>query len=184
MSDWATVHWSRARQITDLIGIKGAGAPASGISPASYYADLLANARQGDAVTFLALALPRYEVIRWTTDVMARFGNADRDLDDMRAFEVARQWVRSPSEALRRQCQDLAETMEDMTPEKILLLAIFFSGGSIAPDGQTPVHPKEDVTGHLAGAAIAMTVARASDRGAVYAEVLSSGESLARRAEA
>ncbi len=183
MSEWTMVQWSQARQITDLLGVKPPEAPRAGVAPADYFAGLVEAERRRDAVNFLALALPRYEAIAWASDVLGAFGGTDRDLDELRAFEIAREWIRSPSETLRRRAEALASAMDGETPEKHLLMAIFFSGGSIAPEGQPPVHPRDDLTGRLAGAVIVLTALAASDEKAALAEALIIGERLAERAE-
>ena len=183
MSEWAMVQWSQARQITDLLGVKPPEAPRPGIAPADYFAELVEAERQRDAVNFLALALPRYEAIVWAGEVLGAFGNPDRDLDELRAFEIARDWIRSPSEALRRRSEALAGAMEDESPEKYLLMAIFLSGGSMAPEGQAPVHPRDDLTGRLVGAVIILTALAASDEKAALAQALVMGERLAQRTE-
>ena len=184
MNDWAMVTWSQARQVTDLLGIKGADAPRAGTTPAAWFESLKSGDRGNDAISFLGLALPRYEAIVWASQVMMRLGHAERDLDNMRAFEVAQQWIRDPSEKLRRQAFALADAMGDNTAEKLLLLAIYFSGGSIAPEDLQPVHPKEDITGHLTSTAVKLTVLNAADAGAAMREALAMGEALAQRPEA
>lgn len=183
MSEWAMVQWSQARQITDLLGIKPPDAPHAGVAPADYFTGLVEAERRRDAVNFLALALPRYEAVVWAGDVQTAFGNPDRDLDELRAFEIARDWIRSPSEALRRRAETLAGAMDEESPEKYLLMAIFFSGGSIAPEGQPPVHPRDDLTGRLVGAVVILTALAASDEQAALAEALVMGERLAERTE-
>jgi hypothetical protein len=184
MDDWAMVQWSQARQITDILGWKGQAAPRFGTTPAACFADLKASDRGDDAIAFMGLALPRYEAIVWAADVLARFGNPERDLDEMRAFEIARQWIGSPSDSLRRRCFELADALAEVGPEKLLLLAIFLSGGSIAPEDLQPVHPREELTGRLAGAVVLLTVSASPDRALATGEALAMGDKMARRVEA
>jgi len=182
MSEWALIQWSQARQITQTMGIKDAQAPAAGITPGQHFASLIASSRLTEAVQFLAHALPRYEAVQWAANAMGQLRPAaDRDLDEARAFDTAHQWLRDPDERLRHLPQTLADTMEEPVPEKLLLQAIFLSGGSIAPEDLPPVHPRPDTTAKLASTAILLAVFATPEPEKALSQVLQDGEKLAAR---
>lgn len=183
MTDWAMVQWSRARQITQAMGIKekDARTPASSVSPADHFSNLLAINELQDATGFLACALPRYEAIVWGARALAALIPAsERDLDEARAFDLAHQWIDDPSEALRRKAETMSLTLED-GPEKFLLMAIFFSGGSVSLEDLPPVHPPEECTAKLVAGAILLAAFATPDPAAGLLHVLQTGEKLAQR---
>ena len=185
MSDWSMVQWSRARQITQAMGIKekDAKTPALAVTPPEHFASLLALNKQVDAVQFLAHALPRYEAIQWAAQAMAALRPNDlRDLDEARAFDTAHQWLRDPTETLRRAAEVQFQAMDEASPEKFLLQAIFLSGGSMAPEDLPPVHPLPEITAKLAAAAILVTAFATPDPTAALTRALQDGEKLAQRA--
>lgn len=185
MSEWGMVEWSRARQITNAMGIrdKNPEAPAAAVTPPQHFAALVAGGKHADAIGFLAHALPRYEAVQWATRVMAALKpNSERDIEEVRAFDLAHQWLRDPGEPLRRACQAQVARMEDPSPEKFLLQAIFMSGGSITPEDLPPVHPAPDITAKMAGAAILLTALNRPDSSVAMTQALEDGEKLAQKA--
>ncbi len=183
MADWAMVQYSQARQIAQIMGVKEPKLPAAGVTPTQHFRDLVANDRQPDAVAFLAHALPRYEMIVWTSKVLGVVKkDADREPEDLRAIEVARRWVRDPVDDVRRQARAMAETMEENTPEKLLLNAIFLSGGSIAPEDLPPVHAPPESAAHLGAGAIQLAAYKTPSPVSALATALEMGEHLASNA--
>jgi hypothetical protein len=182
MAEWALIQWSQARQVTQTMGIKDAQGPAAGVTPGQHFTSLVQSDKLTDAVQFLAHALPRYEAVQWAANAMGTLRPAaDRDLDEARAFDTAHQWLRDPDERLRRTAEALAETMEEPVAEKLLLQAIFLSGGSIAPEDLPPVHPRPDTTAKLAGAAILLSAFATPEPQKALTQVLQDGEKLAAR---
>ncbi len=183
MTDWATVQWSRARQITQAMGIKEKDprTPAAGLTPSAHFSQLLTINRFQDAVSFLAHALPRYEAIVWAAKALAALRPAaERDLEEARAFDLAHQWIDDPGEPLRRKAESMSQTMED-GPEKFLLMAIFVSGGSISLEDLPPVHPPEEATALLTAGAILLAVFATPEPETAFTQVLQTGEKLAQR---
>jgi len=185
MNEWGMVEWSRARQITNVMGIrdKDPSAPAPTVTPPQYFASLVADERQADAIRFLAHALPRYEAIQWAARAMTALKpNSERDIEEVRAFDLAHQWLRDPAEPLRRACQAQVAQMEDASAEKFLLQAIFMSGGSITPEDLPPVHPAPDITAKMVAGAVLLTALTTPDPAAAMIQALEDGEKLAQKA--
>ncbi len=180
---WSMVQYSQARQIAQAMGLKGPKLPEASLTPDQHYQQLMANERHPEAVAFLAHALPRYEMIVWASNALGTIRtDAEREPEGVRALEVARRWVRDPVDDVRRQAWAMSETMEETTPERLLLNAIFLSGGSIAPEDLPPVHPPAESAAHVGGAAIQLAAFRAATPVAALATALKMGEALAARA--
>jgi hypothetical protein len=56
-------------------------------------------------------------------------------------------WLADPSEGLRRTIWSIAKERDESWPEKLLAGAIFFSGGSIGPEGGSLIEPPRAITG-------------------------------------
>jgi hypothetical protein len=128
-----------------------------GMSAQDFLGALVAQRLYLDAVTFMASALPTREAVWWSY-VCAREprGGAALSATDAAALAAALAWVCEPTEHNRRAAKDAADATEFATAAGLVGLAVFFSGGSIAPADVPTVAPAE----HLA----AQTV-----RGAVMA---------------
>jgi hypothetical protein len=151
----------RARAICTRLGLDVAHSPVlqPGMSAQDFLGALVAERQYLDAVTFMAAALPTREAVWWSyscaREVCAR-GGAASSATDAAALAAALAWVCEPTEHNRRAAKDAADATELATAAGLVGLAVFFSGGSIAPPDTPAVEPAE----HLA----AQTV-----RGAVMA---------------
>ena len=100
-----------------------------------------------DAVRLLAHALPPREGIRWACDCAK--GSAASA-----ALAAAEAWLADPCEPNRRACGEAAAAAGCATAAGSAALAVFLSGGSIAPADRPAVPPAE----HLASRAVANAV--------------------------
>ncbi len=114
-----------------------------------------------EASRLAAHALPRREAVWWACMCAAHTAPADLPDADRQARETAEHWVRQQTDALRRGAMQQAESGGFATPEAWAAVAAFWSGNSMAPEGQPAVPPGP----HLAGTAVAGAVALAAARG-------------------
>lgn len=128
-----------------------------GEPPADFLDALVAAGERAEARRFLAQALPTRDAIWWAVQAVAAVLAPDAPPAQAAALEAARRWVADPSEPNRRAAWDAAEVSGFDNPAGLTALAVFLSGGSLAPPGLSPVPP----AAHLAGdtAANAMTAA-------------------------
>lgn len=180
MTGWSKVRWTQARQITRLLGTKDADAPAEAVGPSAHFETLKGDGALSAAVSYLGVALPRYESVAWATATLAAMPRGDRPAGDRLALTAARRWVDDPDEARRRDAWDAANAAEDDAPERLLGFAVFMSGGSIAPPDQGAVNPDPEVCGKLAAAAIIAAAHQTPDAEAQLATALAAGEGFAR----
>lgn len=169
---WSRVKWAEAGQIVALLEDVPHDAEHAALSPQKW-----CEACQDPllAIRFVAMALPRLEAIGWAAETIAR---CDVTSDDERALLTAvARWMQGPDDTLRRAVWTAAEPLEG--PARFLGVAVFFSGGSIAPPDCDTVSPPATVCGTaVAGAIIGATLC-APDSAAATAQALDAGRAIA-----
>lgn len=108
-----------------------------------------------DAVTVLALALPKREAVWWAC-LCVRSGTTEKEPAPRgSALEAAERWVMDPSDANRRAAGEAAEAEDHGTPGSLAALGAFFSGGSLVPENvKAVVPPPEEGTTQAAATAV------------------------------
>jgi hypothetical protein len=126
-----------------------------GVSPAAYLEKLINERHFADAIRFLAYAMPKREAIWWATRC-ARLaaGGTALAAEQQAALQVAERWCTSPSEDLRRSAMAASEKAQLKTPAGCAALAVFFSGGSLAPPNAPVVPPADDLTPRTVAGAV------------------------------
>jgi hypothetical protein len=114
-----------------------------------------------EASRLMAYALPKREAVWWACMCAAHTAPPTLADTDRQARETAEHWVRQQTDALRRTAMQQAEAGGFATPEAWAAVAAFWSGDSMAPDGQPAVPPAP----HLPGTAVAGAVVLAAVRG-------------------
>jgi hypothetical protein len=94
-----------------------------------------------DAVRFLAHSLPVREAIWWACRCVR--GQAEPMAREGAALRYAEQWITAPSEDHRRACASVAAAAGYGTGAGSAALAVFLSGGSIAPVDRPAANPSE-----------------------------------------
>lgn len=151
---WPRVKWTRAAQVAPLLGEDHAGlAAVAALPPAAAFAVLRDSDPMG-AARFMAHCLPRVDAARWMAACLAQ---ADRDPPPARAVagKAVRRWVANPSDEARRLAFEAGGLAGWDTMEGMACLAIFLSGGSMAPAAQEmPVNPPPGAFGQAAAGAV------------------------------
>ena len=179
MEAWNEVRWTEARQITAAMGQDEDPHPAPDVVPQAHYAALRTSGDRAGAVTFLAHALPRYEALAWAARVLEEEAEGQPlKLRHRQALDNVLRWVGEPNDQRRRAAMDAAEAA-DGGAEKMLAMAVFFSGGSISLPDLPPVPPAPELTGRLAGVAITVAAMRGDRRDDVLDRALDLGEKIA-----
>jgi hypothetical protein len=119
-------------------------------TPSAFMRELVGEGLLIDAVKFLTQAIGPARAVAWALACVRQF-RGENNGAVMAAFDA---WVADPSDVNRRAAADAAED----GPEKSLGLAIFFSGGSIAPPDVNPIPPPPHVAEKLAAGAIMLAV--------------------------
>lgn len=104
------------------------------LSPQGFLSLLVEAENIGDAVRFLAFALPVREAIWWSYIVAKTNLSAPTELE-LLCLERAAAWAFAPDDARRRSCMECAESAKFTGAAAYAALAVFWSGGSLAPEG-------------------------------------------------
>jgi len=135
--------------------IAGAKTAAEGIER------LEAQGFHNEAVRLTAHALPKREAVWWACMCASAVPDAELAAADGAARVAAEAWVRKPTdEALRRTAWDAAQKTEFRSPEAWAAVGAFWSGGSMAPEGQPIVPPGDHLTGVAVSGAVVMAAVR------------------------
>lgn len=116
--------------------------------------------RMTDAARITAHALPKREAVWWACMCARATPDPKHTPNDDKALDAAEAWVRRPDEAVRRAAMKAAEAAQFNSSEAWAAVGAFWSGGSMAPEGQIVVPPAE----HLTGSAVTGAVLLASVR--------------------
>jgi hypothetical protein len=116
--------------------------------------------RMIEAARIVAYALPKREAVWWACMCARATPDTKATPDDQAALDAAESWVRLPDEKSRRAAMAAAEKAKFGSAEAWAAIGAFWSGGSLAPEGQPEVPPAE----HLTGSAIAGAVLLAAVR--------------------
>ena len=87
----------------------------------------------------------------------------------------------SAGEPRRRAAFEAAKLASPTSAERLAAMAVFLSGGSMAPDNLQPVPAPSDVAGRIgAGAILVAAAARGKDRVGAINRALDEGDTIAR----
>ena len=156
---WARVKWSRAGQLAPLLDGSVSLDGITDIAPAKAFATL----RETDgacATRFVAQCLPRMDAVRWLAACLQQCGEPERPtLADARTLVL--RWARDPSDKVRRLCFEAGQRAGFGSAEGAACLAIFLSGGSMAPAEQEQlVNPPAGAFGQAVAGAVLMAALR------------------------
>lgn len=180
--DWKRVKWSEASQILSALDWdEDPEIGAASARPCEYFEGLRRAERFGEAVCFLAQALPRLEAVAWAARSVRDIPDGGaRKGPEAAALKAALLWVQdTTSDARRRAAYDAAMTADSSSPEALAALAAFFSGGSLGPAEHQAIPPPKDAAGRFAAGAVLKAAARSPDMVAALNSCLDAGELLA-----
>lgn len=181
---WLKVTWTQASQVLPLCPDDMPPCADGAVSPKDYFDAALASGERHDlAVGYLGAVLPRLEAIQWATEALEKAphkaGTKDRSGRRKGLFDSVQAWLRDPSDHRRRAAWALAGQEEESSAERLLACAVYFSGGSIAPEDCEPVLPDPAICGRLAAAAILTRAYENDDPEAVLRFAVAEGDRIA-----
>jgi hypothetical protein len=112
------------------------------------------------ACRLAAHALPKREAVWWACMAARAVPDEKATPADAAAIEAAEAWVRKPEEAARRACMAAADAAAFRSSEAWAAVGGFWSGGSLAPEGQPVVPPAEHLTGLAVAGAVQIAAVR------------------------
>jgi hypothetical protein len=181
MTEWNRVKWSEAAQVIEQLDWAPAPDDVGREPPELYFQNLRKTSRLEDAVFFLGMALPRQETVAWAArSVRDILEGRERPRADVDALRAALLWVQDPSEPRRRAAFEAAKLANHACAERLAAMAVFLSGGSLAPENVQPVPGPSDVAGRIGAGAILVAAAQRPDRIAAINTALDEGDAIAR----
>jgi hypothetical protein len=177
MRRWKQVKWTEAGQVAAILGWPESECAAE--APEVFFDRLVRDGRTDDAALFLGQALPRFEAVAWAARAVRDLSAADVPEPDAKALKAALLWLQDPSETRRRAAFDAATEAGGVSPQRLCAMAVFFSGGSMAPAEREPLLPPKDTAGTFAAGAVLTAVARSPGREKSLREALALGDALA-----
>jgi hypothetical protein len=109
--------------------------------PREFIEHLVEQEQYAAAVQLLAHALPTREAIWWAWVCARRAAGAEPAPEVREGLDAIERWITQPANATRRPLFSLAEEIGVDTPVGAAALAVFFSGGSLAPPEAPHVEP-------------------------------------------
>jgi hypothetical protein len=173
MTRWKEVVWTEAWQVTGPL--ERPRADGDDAPPELYFAALRHAGEDVDAARFLASALPRFRAVQWLRQTIALLA-MDADASTL---AVVDEWLREPTDALRRQAFDVALPLFPDDPAKICATALLLSGGSLAPAGAPSLPPPKTGTGQIAAAGILQCAFASADPAMALGQALDLGDAIA-----
>jgi hypothetical protein len=153
--------------------------------PQDFMQRLLDAEHFGDAIDFLAHALPRREAVWWAW-LCARAAAGESPPDPVAdTLGSTHAWIAEPTDAYRRTAFACAELAGLGTPHGFAALAVFLSGDSLAPPNMEAVPPGPyDGAKAVAGAvALAAVAAKPDDPAGAFRDFIGKGLTLAGRTQ-
>lgn len=178
---WRRVKWTRAGQVAAVLDGLVDLEVLYDQPPATAFAALRAVDRM-QAARFLAQCLPRMEAVRWVAACLNGMSAAGQPAR-MVAKKAVNRWLGDPSDANRRIAYEAGQLAGFASAEGAACLAVFMSGGSIAPATQEQgVQPKAGAFGQAVAGAVMM--ASFSDGAAAFDRKLRANIDLGEKAAA
>ncbi|RMB54802.1 hypothetical protein C8J44_0028 [Sphingomonas sp. PP-CE-3A-406] len=182
MTRWPTVKLTQARQVFALMDVDEDDLPPAADDLHARYDLLRRGDAPADALDYIAHALPRQETVAWAARCLHDHA-CDRSLPirDQLALDHAMRWIDEPSDTNRRATHAAAEAAGQRSPERLLGMAVFYSGGSIAPMNAAPVLAPPEACLRYAAGAVKASAYRSGTPGTTLAEALALAEQVAER---
>ena len=180
MESWRQVKWTEAGQIVERLGWEAAPDEDARLSPPIFFAKLRQAGRLQDAAFFLGQALPRYQSVVWAARAVANIrAGLPVARPEADALKSALLWVQDPTEPRRRTAFRAAEKAASGSPERLAAMAVFFSGGTVAPDDCPPVPAEPTMAGRMAASAVVLAAIGSPDQKRALNAALDVGSAMA-----
>jgi len=142
---------------------------------------LIQNKQYIDAVRVLAYALPIRDAITWSNSCARQSSEPNPAEKLSAALEAVDRWLAEPSDDNRRAAMKAAEQAELSTAAGSTALAVFLSGGSLAPPDAPVVPPeKYQASNAVVGAILLSAIATEPEKAeAKYQAFLEQGQKIA-----
>lgn len=128
------------------------------LSPGDFAATLLEHSQFNDAIQFIAHALSPRDGVWWACQCARQSVNAETTREEEAAIATAERWVTELTDQTRRDALLAANAAGGGTPAGCAALAVFHTGGSLAPPDAPPVVPKEFASAPLVAGSVILAM--------------------------
>ena len=131
---------------------------AAGLTPARNLYETFGSGDYAAAVSFVALAHQPRVALEWGVAALKAVKYTPAKESGGRVLAAVEDWLDKPSEEGRRKAREDADAIGLESPEGVLAMAVFFSGGSITPKGTPDVEPPPFACQKLVAGAVKLAV--------------------------
>jgi hypothetical protein len=128
---WTRVKWTSPSQLAPLFDAHFVPEAARNVDIRQFFQDLSIR-KPADAARLIAQCLPRHEAVRWAADCVARTGIPTGPAR-IAARKAVSRWIGDPSDQQRRLAMEAGQEAGFECADGLACLAVFLSGGSLAP---------------------------------------------------
>jgi hypothetical protein len=148
-------------------------------TPSGYLEELEKQELYPDAVRFLAFKLATDAGIKWASACIKELRSPESKKEKDEALEAADAWIKTPTDQTRFAAKEAAGKATK-GESKLLAMAVFMSGGSLAPAGAPETPPPKYSAQKMIAGSVQVTVvshepAKANER---YKQALKIGKAL------
>jgi hypothetical protein len=94
-----------------------------------------------DGIRFLSTKLPIADGVKWALQCARELQPAAKRDAQRETLEAAEKWVQAPSDTTRWDAKNTSDRLKAEPPASIIAMAVYLSGGSVAPPGSPPADP-------------------------------------------
>jgi hypothetical protein len=147
-------------------------------TPAAYLDSLEKHALFQDAVQFLAHKLAVDSGIKWACTCVRELQAPEQQKDE--PLEAAEQWIKTPGDKTRWAAKEAADEAKTTGPGNLAAMAVFLSGGSLAPEpAPATMPPPYSAQKMIAGTVLVAVVGHEPQKAAErYKRALAMGKEL------
>jgi hypothetical protein len=149
-------------------------------TPSGYLDSLEKQQLFQDAIRFLAHKLATDAGVKWACACVRELRAPDRKEQKDEPLEASEQWTKTPGDPTRRAAKDAADKAKTTGPSYLAAMAVFLSGGSIAPPEAPETNPppysaQKMIAGSVVIAVVSYMPEKAAER---YKRALAMGRAL------
>jgi hypothetical protein len=149
-----------AKELSETASVSG---PAQALvqdnsTPDSYLDSLEKQELFPDAIRVMAYKLPTDAGIKWASACIKELRSPESKQEKDESLEAVDQWVKTPDDTTRFAAKDTADKSKQDGPSKILAMAVYMSGGSLAPAGAPDTPPPKYSAQKIVAGTVAVTI--------------------------
>jgi len=133
-----------------------------------------------DAIKFLTYKLPTDAGIKWAIACIKELSSPESKQQKDEPLDASDQWVKMPGDPTRWAAKKASDKTEKNGPSNLVAMAVFFSGGSMAPPGAPETPPPQYAAQKFIAGSILVTVVshQPKDANQRYQQALKLGKAL------